>query len=264
VKNILFKIEYKGTNYSGWQVQPNATTIQKILQEVLQKICQCPVSIQACSRTDSGVHARGQVAATAIPDQIKLSKLFFSINSLLPGDVAVVDLVQVPLGFSIRSAIAGKRYIYKVLQSAIPRVFEAETHLWKKNDLNLDKATRAMNYLLGTHDFSAFRGKGCQQPTPIKTINRVDIKIRHREYCRSVEFIFEGSGFLKNMVRIMAGTLIDIAQGKIAETSVLKALASGNREDAGITAPAKGLILDQVFLRPDPFQLREMDSWDKR
>lgn len=264
VKKILLKIEYKGTAYKGWQTQPNTVTIQQVLQETIQKICQCPISIRACSRTDSGVHARGQVAETIIPSKIKLSKLFFSINSLLPNDIAVIDLVEIPLEFSIRNSVTGKRYIYKVLQSAVPRVFEIETHLWKRTNLDWDKAARVMNSLLGTNDFSAFRGQGCQQQTPIKTITQVKIDIYPRLFFQSIDLLFEGSGFLKNMVRIMAGTLIEIAQGTLPETALSKAIFTGKRQDAGSTAPANGLTLDQIFLHPDPFQLREMDTWNKK
>ncbi len=133
MKNTLLKIEYKGTRYSGWQVQPGVITIQQELQSVLKQICQSQVTLKVCSRTDAGVHARGQLATVLIPDRIPLAKLLRSINSLLPDDIAVTDLIEVTNEFNIRHAVSGKRYIYQIINSAVPRVFASETFLWIKS-----------------------------------------------------------------------------------------------------------------------------------
>lgn len=262
MKHILIKIEYKGTRYCGWQIQPNTVTVQQTIQGVFQQICQTPISIKACSRTDSGVHAIGQVASVEIPEHLALNKLFRSVNSLLPEDIAVTDLVEIPADYNLRQHAAGKRYIYRVLQSPILRVFEAETHLLVKSVLDIDKARHAIMDLRGTHDFSAFRGRGCQQPDPVKTISYSAIDTQQVDEYATIAFVFEGSGFLKNMIRIMVGSLLDIARGKKKENSIRDALTSGDRSDAGLTAPAKGLVLDRVFLQPDPFKLRTLGGWE--
>ncbi|MBU2511783.1 tRNA pseudouridine(38-40) synthase TruA [bacterium] len=263
MKNLLLKIEYLGKHFCGWQIQPNAITIEGTIKEVLEKICQCQITLKACSRTDSGVHAKGQVATAQVPETIKLNRLFISLNALLPENIAVTDLVEVPAEFSVRRGKKRKRYTYRIINSPIPRVFYRDTSIWKRTRLDKEKLHRAIKLFEGTHDFSAFRGKGCQQPNPVKTIYRVDLKITEEDGFEKIELMFEGSGFLKNMVRIMAGTLIDISQGRIAESRILKAFETGNRNDAGNTAPAKGLTLEEIIFDIDPFSKREMDAWNK-
>ncbi len=253
--NLLLKIEYKGTHYSGWQIQPNAVTIEGVIRKVMRQICQYPVNIKACGRTDAGVHAEGQVADVEVPKRTDLKKLFFSINSLLPADIAVTEMVKVPLGFSARKENSGKKYIYRIITSPVPTVFDHETYLWRRSSLDFKRLEPAMKDLQGEHDFSAFQGKGCQQPNPVKTLYSVDLKIRNEGNITKTEMIFKGSGFLKNMVRIMAGTLIEIGTGRCDTDTVKRALQSGKREDAGITAPPHGLVLAKVYFENDPFTL---------
>jgi tRNA pseudouridine38-40 synthase len=251
--NLLLKIEYKGTHYCGWQIQPNVITIEETIRKAIRQICQYPVRIRCCGRTDAGVHAKGQVADVEVPDHVDPNRLLCSLNSLLPNDISIVQLVRVPTGFSARRENCGKRYTFSILTSPMPRVFEFDTCLWRRDVLDLDRLKPAMQDLVGTHDFSAFRGKGCQQPSPVKTMQSVDIRLEKNEVSTRTDLVFEGSGFLKNMVRIMAGTLLEIASGKYGTDQIRKALNSGRREDAGITAPAKGLVLEKVFFNNDPF-----------
>jgi len=261
VKKVLIKIEYKGTNYSGWQVQPNAITVQQVLQDIFQQITQTKIVLNASSRTDAGVHAKGQVATLVVPERVSLGKLHFSCNSMLPSDISVIDMVEVPESFNVRKSAIVKQYVYQVLNSPIPRVFESEMTLLKKSYLDISKVERSITSLLGTHDFSAFKGKGCQQPDPTKTIRHVNVSSFNFEGYSKIQFTFEGTGFLKNMVRIIVGTLLDIAQGKIGENSISKALESKDRNDAGITIPPQGLTLEHVYLEPDPFRTRLMQTW---
>lgn len=220
---------------------------------ILRQICQSEIKIRASSRTDSGVHARGQVATIEVPRHIPLQKLFFSINSLLPDDVSVSEMVEVPADFNARRDNIGKRYIYNIFNSPVAGALHSRYTHWIRSPLDLSAMQAAANLFPGTHDFSAFRGKGCQQYSTTKTVQSVSIGVKKARGYRILQICVEGSGFLKNMVRIMAGTLVDIGRGKFDPEAVQRALTSGKREDAGLTAPAKGLILDSVFFDPDPF-----------
>ncbi len=253
MKNILLKIEYEGTRFKGWQIQPQVITVEETIKTVLQQICQCNIQIRASSRTDAGVHARGQVATVQVPDHIFLNRLICSVNSLLPEDISVSDAVEVPPEFSARMNNCGKRYIYQILNSPFARALHHRFYNWVRAPLNLTQMRSAGSFLKGTHDYSAFRGRGCQQNSTVKTVRKLDILTEDMDGYTNIRIMVEGDGFLKNMVRIMIGTLIDIGRGKLDEGSIQRALTSGRREDTGLTAPAKGLILDRVYFDPDPF-----------
>lgn len=264
VKNLLIKIEYLGTHYKGWQIQPNVVTVEGTLKNVFEQICQQEISIKASSRTDSGVHARGQVATVMVPEKLGLNRLFLGLNALLPGDVVISDMVQVSEDFSARRNNSGKRYIYNIRNTPIPSAFDNDTFLWKKSPLNLEEMSKAISSFVGSHDFSAFRGKGCQQPTTTKTIQKAEVHPSLNNGHQQISFVFEGTGFLKNMVRIMVGTILEIGESRIGKERIIEALETGDREKAGLTAPAHGLMLDQIFYDPDPFKSRGLDSWEKR
>ncbi len=263
MKNLLLKFEYLGKHYSGWQIQPNAVTIEGTIKDVLEKICQCQIRMKACSRTDAGVHAKGQVATVKVPEKINLNSLFIGINALLSDDIALIDLIEIPGEFSLRKGKKRKRYKYRIINSPICRAFENDTSIWKKKKLDAAVLIKAIKGFEGAHDFSAFRGSGCQQPNPVKTIYQSDLRVSEKNGFAEIDITFEGSGFLKNMVRIMVGTLIDIGQGRLPENQILTALKTGDREDAGTTAPAKGLTLEEIIFDIDPFSKRGMDTWDK-
>lgn len=260
-KKILIKVEYLGERYSGWQVQSNASTVQQTLQDVFRIICRRDVIIKASSRTDSGVHAVGQVADLEIPHHIRLNPLFRSVNALLPQDIAVTDMVRVDDDFSARRNNVGKRYLYRILNSQVKRPMDGKTKLWQKKPLNLQEMSDSAECFVGEHDFSAFRGKGCQQSATRKQIFGVDVNWKQEGIFTDIRILIEGSGFLKNMVRVMVGTLIEIGAGKATEEKIRKALKSGKREDAGKTAPPEGLTLDKVFYQPDPFETPGVETW---
>ena len=263
MKNIIIKIQYVGTRYKGWQIQPNVATVEETMEQVFERVCQCPIAIKSSSRTDSGVHARGQVATVLVPQKIKLHKLFTSVNALLPVDIVLTDMVQIPLSFSARRDNNCKRYIYSVRNSPVRGVFDIKTQLWKRIPLDLEKLEKGLKLFEGSHNFAAYRGKRCQQPQTVKTIHETAMEVSAREGYTSIKLIFIGSGFLKNMVRVMVGTLLQIAENKIDIERIEKALNSGKREDAGLTAPALGLTLDKVFYSPDPFVTRGLDAWNQ-
>jgi tRNA pseudouridine38-40 synthase len=261
LKNILLKIEYDGTLYKGWQIQPRVATVEETIKSVLQQICQSKIQIKASSRTDSGVHARGQVATVKVPDHIPLKKLVFSLNSLLPNDISISNAAEVPLEFSARYGNKGKRYIYQVLNSPFAKALNFGFYHWIRAPLDIARIRQASHIFEGTHDFSAFRGKGCQQLSMTKTIHQISIVENVKVDHRTIYFTVEGNSFLRNMVRIMVGTLIDIGRGRLETETVQHALTSGRREEVGLTAPAKGLTLDEVFFDQDPFAGNQPYDW---
>ncbi len=261
LKNILLKIEFEGTHYKGWQIQPNVVTVEETMERVIAQICQCDVRLKSSSRTDAGVHARGQVAIVIIPDHIPLKKLFFSINSLLPNDISVIDIVQVENDFSARRNNQGKRYTYQILSSPVSKALYQHFYHWVTAPLDIDLIRQACCCFEGTHEFIAFRGKGCQQIKTEKTISQITVDWDQKSDYATLKIHVVGNGFLKNMVRIMMGTVIEIGRGRLDIQMIERALTSGNREEVGLTAPAKGLILDKVLFDPDPFANSERDDW---
>jgi tRNA pseudouridine38-40 synthase len=263
LKTLLLKIEYDGTGYRGWQVQPGVPTVQGELQRVFQQICQSDVRLQATSRTDAGVHALGQVALVRVSETIALKKLFFSVNALLPVDIAVVDMVRVADDFDPRKANTGKHYYYRILNAPVDSALDHRYSAWVRQPLDIEKIAKACRLFVGKHDFAAFRGKGCQQLQTIKTMSGVDCRAEPIQSGLKIRLFFEGSGFLKNMIRIMAGILIEIGRGRVEEQVIAQVLASGVRHHACKTAPARGLVLEKVCFLPDPFMDRSGETWDQ-
>ena len=262
MKNLLLKIEYRGSSYKGWQRQPEVSTVEDTIETAIEQICQCPIAVNGCSRTDAGVHALGQVATVIVPDAVQLRRFFHSLNAILPKDISIVDMVQVPPEFSVRKKNVGKRYTYQISNSPIQKALHREYYWWIKKPLDLIRMQKASKILLGAHDFSAFRGSGCQQRFTEKTIHKIDFTIEDGPVYTIVRIHIEGSGFLKNMIRVIVGTLVDIAKGHFDENVIVKAFRSKLREDLGSTAPACGLILDEIFFQPDPFKIYRSDSWN--
>ncbi|MBT4285708.1 MAG: tRNA pseudouridine(38-40) synthase TruA [Deltaproteobacteria bacterium] len=252
-RNLLAKIEYKGTNYHGWQLQPNAVTIEGTIKKVLAIIFQKPVKIRASSRTDAGVHAKHQLANIYIPAEIKIYQLRNSLNALLPDDIAVVDLVEVADNHRVQNENRGKQYIYRINNSKIPNALNNDFSWWVKSELKLSDMQLAGSDFIGVHNFSAYQGKGCVQKVTEKEI--FDLQIESKKSCHQTEiqFTISGSSFLRNMIRIMVGTLVQVGRGRLDIDVVKRTLISGNREEAGITAPPQGLMLNETYLKNDPF-----------
>jgi len=252
-RNLLAKIEYKGTNYHGWQRQPNAVTIEGTLKKVLAVIFQKEVKIRASSRTDAGVHAKCQLANFYVPAEIKIYQLRNSLNALLPDDIAIVNLVEVADNHRIQNENNGKQYTYQINNSKIPNVLNNEFSWWVKSELNLSDMQLAGADFIGIHNFSAYQGKGCVQKVTEKDIFDLQIESKKSNHRTEIQFIISGSSFLRNMIRIMVGTLVQVGRGRLDIDIVKKTLISGKREEAGITAPPQGLMLNETYLKHDPF-----------
>jgi tRNA pseudouridine38-40 synthase len=243
MRKIKLIIEYDGTNYVGWQRQPNGLSIQQVLEESLARLLGAPASLRGSGRTDAGVHARGMVAAFTTERRMPLSAFSDGMNSLLPPDIAIRDACEMPLDFDPRFDAKGKLYRYTISR-AKRRTPLTRHYAWHfGNKLDLDMMRHAARHFIGEHDFAAFRASGCAAKTTVRRINSLDI--RYDGEFITIDVI--GTGFLRNMVRIMVGTLVAVGEGKLAPDAVRGLLTSGARGEAGMTAPPHGLTLMEVF-----------------
>lgn len=243
MRRIQLIIEYDGTNYAGWQRQENAMAVQQVVEEKLRKLTKEHIVIHGASRTDAGVHALGQSAHFDTASRIPGEKFSYALNTMLPPDIRIRDSREVPESFHARFSTKGKRYRYLFHvhphASAIGRL----THAHVIYPLDVDLMQREAQTLVGTHDFAAYAASGSVVKDTVRTIYRADVTRDGDE----VKLIVEGNGFLYNMVRIIAGTLVGVGSGKLEPGAFAKAIETGNRLDLGVTAPAHGLTLMEVF-----------------
>ncbi len=244
MRNYLMKISYVGTRYHGWQIQENALSVQAVFQKALNAVTGLSEDIKACSRTDTGVHAREFCVSLKTESPITPERLLAALNHYLPEDIVVKECREVPLDFHARYSCKGKEYTYEIWNNPVREPFLAgrALHYWYPLEESL--LDRAAKHYLGTHDFSSFctldrRGKGnlCRTVQEAKVERRGDL----------VVFTVAADGFLYNMVRIMTGTLLRVQQGKLRPDDIPAVLAAKDRKAAGPTAPACGLYLNRVF-----------------
>jgi tRNA pseudouridine38-40 synthase len=237
-------IEYDGEAFSGWQRQPGKRTVQGVIEEALVVVAREELRVQGASRTDAGVHALGQVATFDTERELDLRKLADSVSALCRPDAAVVRAEIAPPGFNARRDAKGKRYLYRVLNRTSPSPLLARTSWHIRDPLDLDAVRGGAAILVGTHDFRGFRAADCGREDTVRTLTAIDVNERGDGV---VEIAVRGTAFLKNMVRIIAGTLVAVGLGKMTVEDVARVLETGDRRLAGQTAPANGLTLVAVF-----------------
>ena len=243
MRNIKLLIEYDGTNYRGWQVQPDGPTIQGMLEEKLSRLTSERTHVFGSGRTDSGVHALGQVAHFRTQSQMDIRTIQRALNSLLPPDIVIREVEEVDEGFHARKQSKSKVYEYRILNRNLRSVFH-RGYVWHiPQKLNLEEMKKATQSLIGEHDFSAFRTVGSPTRTTVRRVIRGEWK-RGRDGL--IRFEIEANGFLKQMVRSIIGTLVEIGRGKRKASDLRKVLNSKDRKEAGPTAPAQGLFLKEV------------------
>ncbi len=243
MSNIKLILEYDGTEYAGWQRQDNAVTVQQVLEEALHRLTGEDISVIASSRTDSGVHARGQTVNFHTSSRIPPEKYSFALNALLPPDIRVVSSERVPDDFHSRYWAKGKKYKYCMVVGPHGTAIGHRYYAHITPPLDIEAMERSCRHFIGTHDFAAFRSTGSPVKSTVRTIFEAELE-RDGRY---LYFIVKGDGFLYNMVRIMAGTLIYVGKGKIKPDEIPDILLSRDRKRAGITAPAHGLFLEEVY-----------------
>lgn len=241
MKRVMLTVAYDGTNYSGWQIQPNAVTIEEVLNYHLSRLLNEEITVIGASRTDSGVHALGNVAVFDTNARIPAEKISFAMNQRLPEDVKILDSREVEADFHPRRQKCRKTYEYKILNTIHPvpnyRLF---THFnyWK---IDLEKMREGAEYIVGEHDFASFCSVKSQALTTVRTVR--SIAIDKDEATGIITIRVTGDGFLYNMVRIIAGTLMEVGEGKYPPEQVKTMIEARNRGAAGPTAPARGLTL---------------------
>ncbi len=246
-RNVRLLIQYDGLPFLGWQVQPRSPTVQQVLQEVIRHVTGEQVNLQGSGRTDSGVHAVGQVANFFTASRIPAWNLARAINSLAPPSVSVLQAQEVPLDFDSRRSALGKTYLYRVLLSPVRRPLEQGRAWQVPYRLNLGRMRRAAGQLSGCRDFSSFRSSGCGAPDAVRDVRLLKLSKR-KDY---LVFELEGNGFLRHMVRNIVGTLVDVGRGRIDPDDMPSILEARDRRRAGRAAPPWGLYLLEVRYPPE-------------
>lgn len=242
--NVKLTIQYDGTRYDGWQRQGNTdNTLQGRLEGVLSRMVGKPVEIQGAGRTDAGVHARGQVASVHLPEGYTPQEIQNYLNRYLPEDVAVVDVVEVGERFHARLSATGKEYRYHIRMGSVPDVFARKYQYRVEEPLDLAAMERAAGYLTGKHDFRSFCGNRRFKKSTVREVFHIGVEV-----CGSdLTLVYRGDGFLYNMVRILTGTLLEVGLGQRTPESMVDILEARERTAAGKTAPAQGLVLQEVY-----------------
>lgn len=243
VKRVMLTVAYDGTNYHGWQIQPNGETIEGILNRCLSELLGEEIAVTGASRTDSGVHAMGNIAVFDTDSPIPADKIAYAVNHRLPEDIRVQKSEEVAAGFHPRYAASRKTYEYRIYCAAFPmptrRLYTYFTYI----PMDVEKMRQAAEYLVGKHDFKSFCSIGAQVETTVREIDSLDVLEEGREIVIHVT----GRGFLYNMVRIIAGTLMEVGRGYILPEATERILAARDRQAAGPTAPACGLTLMKII-----------------
>ncbi len=243
MRNILLTITYDGTNYCGWQIQPNGITIEEKLQRAFQRMDGSVVKIIGSGRTDARVHAIGQKANVVLNSSVPTDRIPYALNANLPQDIVIKDAKEVPMDFHARYDAVGKTYRYRLYTGKFrdPIGRNYQYHITDK--IEIGKLNEALQALTGTHDFKGFMATGSSVKSTVRTIEAVEVRSVDRN---TLDVYISANGFLYNMVRIIIGSAVDVAKGKISLEQLKSARDSQKRQLAGHTAPPQGLFLEEV------------------
>ena len=240
MKRVRMVLAYDGTNYCGWQLQPNGITIEEVLNQALSELLREPVVVIGASRTDSGVHAEGAVAVFDTENRMPADKICFALNQRLPEDIRVLQSDEVPLTWHPRKQNCVKTYEYRILNRKISMPTRRLYSHFCYFDMDVEKMQQAAEYLLGEHDFKSFCTVRTQAEETVRTIYSLNVT---KDADDMIHIRISGSGFLYNMVRIIAGTLMKVGMGVYPPEHMEEILEARDRQAAGPTAPARGLTL---------------------
>ncbi len=252
-RNLLLTIEYDGSEFFGWQRQPDKRTVQGELERVLSKVCATPIQINGTSRTDAGVHALGACASFKGDYGIPTDKLKLVVNNILAGgknlaaqvgDVRILDVKEMPMDFHARFDAKGKKYRYVISNSGDLDIFRRKYCYQVQQPLDVEAMIAASKHIVGTHDFASFQSAGGQErETTVRTVYSLEVAKQGDDVIIEIA----GDGFLYNMVRIIAGTLVEVGLGKRQSDDLIEIIESVDRTKAGHKAPAEGLYLVEVY-----------------
>ncbi|MDP4153169.1 MAG: tRNA pseudouridine(38-40) synthase TruA [Bacillota bacterium] len=246
-KNVLLKLSFDGTDFHGFQVQKNAVTIQETLQNGLEELLQYRPPVTGCSRTDSGVHAREYYCIFPLEKEFSLHKLPAALNVYLPDSISTCGAAYADEGFHPRYSAIWKEYTYHIWNSRVRNPFLDRYSAFCPYKLDIPSMQRAAGAFIGKKDFKGFMASGSTVKDTVREIFRCDLNQNGYEIILTIR----ADGFLYNMVRIIAGTLMDIGAGKLKEADIAEIIKSCDRSKAGKTAPAKGLFLNTVYYGKD-------------
>jgi len=243
MRNIKITIEYDGTNYLGWQKQPQGSTVQEKIEKALTNMTGEKINLLGSGRTDSGVHAFAQVANFETNSNIKSIEFQMGLNSSLPIDITISDAQEVDMDFHAQFSSKSKTYIYKIFNNDYPSALVRKRAWFMPLELDLDQMREAAEYLIGEHDFKAFAQSGIEVRTTVRNV--LDLSLV-QEGNNIILFSIEATGFLKRMVRLIIGTLVQVGKGKITPLDFAEILNSGEKTKFVYAAPPQGLYLKEV------------------
>jgi tRNA pseudouridine38-40 synthase len=243
MRNIKLLIEYDGTNYHGWQVQPNGLTVQEVIEKKIKIMTRQRVRLCASGRTDAGVHALGQVASFKTSSSIPEEGFLRGLNCLLPPDIIIKAVEEVDIEFHAQFWTRRKTYCYRVLNRELPSAIHRNYSWHIPTPLNVQAMQQASRWLIGKQDFSSFQAADPDSPEPVREVFQAEWSVDGQSF---LFFNIEADGFLKHMVRNIVGTLVEVGKGKISGEKFARILQARDRRQAGITAPPQGLFLSEV------------------
>jgi tRNA pseudouridine38-40 synthase len=253
MRNVRILVAYDGSQFFGWQRQEGFASVQEALEIALETLCSAHVVVHGAGRTDTGVHAFGQVAHFHVDTALEDDRLRHALNAHLPEGVVVRRLETCADDFHAQYHARGKRYAYRVATTRFAPAFgRAYTH-WVRDPLDLEAMRTAARAIVGKRDFASFASAGSPRTSTVRTVRSLHVRARRDWFA----LVVEGDGFLYNMVRTIAGTLLDVGRGKLAPRDVEAILAACDRREAGATAPAQGLYLVSVLYEQRPFRGRD-------
>ena len=242
MKRVMLVVAYDGTNYCGWQIQANGITVQEELNRCLSKLLKEPIQTVGASRTDAGVHALGNVAVFDTAARMPAEKISYALNTYLPEDIRIQYSAEVAADFHPRYCESEKTYEYRILNRRLPLPTQRLYTYFYHYKLDVDKMREGASFLVGRHDFASFCGANAQVKSTVREVTGIDIEKKDDVITIQVR----GRGFLYNMVRIIAGTLIEIGNEQYPPEKMGEILRACDRQQAGPTAPACGLTLKEI------------------
>lgn len=251
-RRIFLRVAYDGTHYHGWQLQPREVTIEGMLNQAISQLTGEEVQVIGASRTDAGVHALGNIAVFDTISRIPPEKFVYALNQRLPDDIVIQESKEVASDFHPRHCNSRKTYEYTILNRRFPLPEYRNTAHFEYGRLDIEAMQKACKAFVGEHDFAAFCAAGAQVQTTVRTIYSLEVQSRQlTKQCFPDQLLtirVSGNGFLYNMVRIIAGTLLEVGKGHIQPEEIKGIIASCDRGKAGPTAPAKGLRLERIVV----------------
>ncbi len=245
VRRIMIKVAYDGRAYHGWQAQEGQLTVESVLNDALRQLFKEDIKVSGASRTDAGVHSRGNLAVFDTHARIPGEKVAAAMNTKMPDDISVISSREVPSDFHPRHCHSIKTYQYRILNTAVRDPLRNRYAHWTYTPLDEIKMQKAAEYLCGEHDFTSFCSVHAQTDTRVRTVYSVEVSREEDE----ISIVVKGNGFLYNMVRIIAGTLIEVGRGHMEAEEVGEILKAKDRHLAGPTAPPQGLCLMNIELK---------------